>query len=199
VKLHLTRKSASFFAVALLAVATAGPALAQPSDDDSPALVKTIVALTIANTQSLNFGTLVVNGTLTADANVTVGANLDSAGTISSDSGEVVPLSGHTESVFSVSGDAGEVVQVNFPASTTLHKGAGGTAATDMTVAFTSADISVYDDTTPTELFGTPAANQFIMPADGDATLEVGGVLTVKDEDDFGDFAGTFNIEVVYV
>jgi len=200
-KLQLTRKSASFFAVAVLTLATAGPALAQADDDDSDANVKTVVALTITNTQALDFGTLVVNSTLTGDTTVTIDPLIDAGGSITSSAPtEVFPLSGHSEARFTVTGDPGEKVQVNITGSpVTLLRGAGAVAADQMNLTIAIGNVDVYDTTT--ELLGVGAgvgANQFLMSA-GDATLEVGGVLTVRDDNNFGDFTGTFNIEVTYV
>jgi len=197
VKIQLTRKSASFFAVAVLTLASAGPALADTSDTDSSNVdAKLLTALTITNTQGLNFGTLYVKFPLAADVTVALDENLNSAAIItSSDPVNVFPSSGELEAIFTVTGEAGETVVVTPPASPIdLVDGTNH-------VFVTLPTISVHNDSA-TELIGTPAAGQFIVPGDGGAKLEVGGTLTVKGTGTLtvaGTYAGSFDVTVDYL
>jgi len=199
-RINLSQRSKCVVALALAALLSPVAARAAGESDtaSSPAKAKLIQPLTITlgSSSGLDFGTLIKN-TLTAPVTLVLDPRLSQSASItSSNLAGVTPLSGHHDAHLNVTGEPDEVIQVALPSSITLKKGAGGTAATEMTVNSFQAD--VFDAAGGANLIND-TSKQFTMPTDGSAILEVGGTLTVDPTDSFGDYTGTFNVTVSYV
>jgi Domain of unknown function (DUF4402) len=149
----------------------------------------------IISNLGLDFGTL-AKGVLSGPVTVTIDPLVGQYPAItSSDPSAVKPLRGHTDATFTVHAEPGEVVQVSSPSSITLRKGSGGSEDTEMTIS--NLLIDIWDGSYPdTDLF---ANGSFTMPAEGYALLEVGGTLTVQQDDQPGQYDGTFNVTVSYL
>jgi hypothetical protein len=199
-RIHLSQRSKYALALALAALLSpvAGRAAGESDTASSPAKAKLIQPLTItlrAN-HRLDFGVLIKN-TLAAPVTLVLDPRASqSASLTSSNPAGVTPLSGSHDAGFIVTGEPDEVIQFALPASIVLKKGAGGTAATEMTINSFTADVfnAAGDPTLQSD-----TTKQFTMPTDGSVFLEVGGTLTVDPADEFGDYSGTFNVTVSYV
>ncbi len=153
------------------------------------------IGITFTGT-ALNFGDMIKNA-LTGEVTVTLDPQAGTPSTIvSSNPSEVTLFGGHSDSIFSVTGEPNRVIQVSVTPSIIISKEGGGSAATEMVVdtfnvdAYDNAgDLSFHDD----------ALNQFTMPADGSAGLEVGGVLHINDDDELGQYTGNFDVTVSYL
>jgi hypothetical protein len=199
-RINLSQRSK--YAVALALAALLSPVAARAAGESdtasSPAKARLIQPLSITHSSSsaLDFGILIKN-TLTAPVTLVLDPRLSQSASItSSNVAGVTPLSGEHDAHFNVTGEPDEVIQVALPSSITLKKGAGGTAATEMTVNRFQAD--VFNAAGSANLIND-TSKQFTMPSDGSAILEVGGTLTVDPTDSFGDYTGSFNVTVSYV
>jgi spore coat protein U-like protein len=194
---HFRRLAVALALAALLAPAAAHAAL----DSDSATITASaslIRTLTIEPLNNLNFGTL-IKGSLPLLLPVAV--VLDPLNDLppsltSSNPGAVMSAGGFTDGTFHILGEPGALVQASYPASIVIKKGAGGSAATEMTID--NFNVDVYQTGGGANVFGD-ATKQFTMPASGDARLEVGGRLTVEDTDEYGTYAGTFTVTVTYL
>ena len=197
---NLSQRSKYVLALSLAALLSPVAVRAAGESDTASSQAKASLiqplSITRTSSSSLDFGILIKN-TLTAPVTLVLDPRLSQSSSItSSNPAGVTPLSGDHDAQFNVTGEPGEVIQVALPSSITLKRGAGGTAATEMTVNRFQADVfnaagssNLINDTT----------RQFTMPTDGSAFLEVGGTLTVDPTDSFGDYTGTFNVTVSYV
>jgi hypothetical protein len=199
-RIHLSQRSNYVVALALAALLSPVAARAAGESDSasSPVKAKLIqpLSITLNSSNGLNFGTLIKNAmtapvTLVLDPRVSLSSSITS-----SNPAAVTPLSRNHDAQFIVTGEPNEVIQVTLPASIILKKGAGGTAATEMTVNRFQADVFNASGSANLE---NDTSKQFTMPADGSAFLELGGTLTVDPADEFGDYAGTVNVTVSYV
>ena len=202
--MNIHRPQRSKYALALVLAALLSPVAARAAGEDdtasSQARARLIQPLRIdlAPGSALDFGVLIKNNlilpvTLVLDPRVSQLPSITS-----SNPAGVTPLSGSSidDADFNVTGEPGEVIHVALPASILIKKGAGGTAATEMTVNGFQAD--VFDNIGGVNLQNDASA-QFTMPADGSANLEVGASLTVDAADEFGEYVGTFNVTVSYI
>lgn len=191
-------KYALVLSLAVFLSPAAGWAAGESSTAAGSAKAKLIQPLAISPNSdgAVNFGTLIKNS-LAAPVKVTVDPRVSLTPSItSSNPAGVTPLSGHADANFQVTGEPGNVIQVTLPASILIKKGAGGTAGTEMTV--NDFNVDVWDTTGGPDLHDD-TSEQFAMPADGSATLEIGATLTVEPTDEFGDYVGSFNVTVSYV
>lgn len=183
-------------AVTLLAPAAAHAALDSDSASTT-ANASLIRPLTIDSINHLSFGTLIKGSIVLLPVTVVLDPQNDQVPSLtSSNPGAVMSAGGFIDGVFSVLGEPGALVQTSYPASIVIKKGAGGSAATEMTIDALNVDVAqsgggpnIFND----------ATKQFTMPASGAAQLEVGGRLTVEDNDEYGTYAGTFTVTVAYL
>lgn len=188
-----TRSLCSISVLALAVLLSSGAARA--ADAGSSASARLIQPVTIVNGLPLNFGTL-VKGTLSGPVTVTVDPLVGSLPSItSSNPSAVKPLRGHTDATFEVTGEPGEVIVVSYPSSILLQKAGGGSSAREMTIGGVLVDVWDPSDSV-TDLF---AGSSFTMPAGALAYLEIGGTLTVEDEDERGQYTGSFLVTVNYL
>lgn len=158
---------------ATVAAFTSTSAFAQALDDNqaegsATAEVVAPITLTHVSGAELSFGTF------TAGAGGTVVVTQAGAG---SATGDVVLLTGSTESAdeFTVAGDA------NRSFSITVND-----------------DVITHTNGTDTMAFTTDAATSGTLDASGADSFTVGGTLTVGANQEPGDYAGTYLVEVAY-
>lgn len=186
---------AALLTFVLLAPATAQAAL--NTDSDTTAAKATLIRpLTMTMMSSLDFGPL-IKGSLAAPVTVVLGPNGANWPSItSSNPGAVLPFGNVFDGAFNVLGEPNRLVQVSHPASILIKKGAGGSTATEMTI--NNFDVDVFQTGGGPELYNN-ATKQFSLPATGDVRLEVGGTLTVEDNDEHGAYSGTLTLTVTYL
>jgi hypothetical protein len=194
-KLHHSLTLVALLALVLLVPAAARAAL--NTDSATIAAKATLIRpLTIDPLSPIEFGTL-IKGSLTGPVTVAMDPRLSQGPTvISSNPSAVMVLGGYGDGGFDVNGEPGSLVQVSHPASIVLKKGAGGSAATEMTLNNFNIDVNVLNS--PTNLYND-ATKQFTMPSTGVARLEAGGTLTVEDNDEYGAYSGSFTVTVTYL
>lgn len=146
----------------------------------------------------LRFGTLIKN-TLSGPVTITLDpqASLPPLVT-SSNPAEVFPLPGEGEADanFTVTGEPNRLVQVSVDAAVTIQKGAGGSPQTEMTVD--GFNVDVYNNVGDPDIHND-GTDQFTLPADGGANLELGGILHVENDDQFGAYTGSVTVTVSYI
>lgn len=188
------------FALALVLAALLAPAGARAALNTDSATIEArarlIRPLTIDPHSLLDFGTL-IKGSLTGPVAVVLDPQVGAFPSLtSSNPGAVLPIGSFIDGQFIVRGEPGWLVQASYPAAIVIKKGAGGGAATEMTID--ALNVDVFQDGGGPNLFND-ATKQFNVPAIGIAHLEVGGRLTVEDNDEYGAYSGTFTVTVSYL
>lgn|GEM_PF-5809552 len=193
---HQISRLAATFALGAILLPAASWAAGASSSAANVAKARLIRPLSIVTKEPLNFGTLIKND-MSGDVSIVLATNAGSAPTItSSDPAGVFPLpgSGADDAGYDVSGEPGALIQVAVPTSFLIKKGAGGTSTTEMKVD--ALDVTVFKGIGGASILNNGRFNMF---PDGSAFLEVGGTLTVKPENDLGDYVGSFTVTVSYV
>lgn len=191
-----TRSLRSISVLALSVVLSSGAARAVESGSQASALARLIQPVAITTIQNIYFGTL-VKGSLSGPVTVTVNPQVGNLPTISSsDSSQVQALGGQTDAGFLIAGEADRVVGVQYPSVIVMDK-VGGSGSDAQKMSITNILVDVWDSQDPSlDLFN---GSSFILPADGNVLLEVGGTLTVNNDDEVGEYQGTFDITVKYL
>lgn len=190
------RSLRSISVLALSVVLSSGAAWAVESDGVGSAFARLIQPVSITQIQDLYFGTL-VKGSLSGPVTVTLNPLAGNVSSISSSNpSQVQALGGHVDAGFIVAGEANRVVGVQYPSAIVLDK-LGGNGSEAQRMSITALEIDVWDpQDLSADLFN---GSSFTLPADGNATLEVGGTLTINSDDEVGEYSGTFEITVKYL
>jgi len=195
-KFHHRFTLAVVLVLAVLLAPAAGHAALNTDSATIAAKAQLIRPLTIDPINLLDFGIL-VKGSLAGPVDVVLDPQGGAFPTIaSSNPGAVLPLGGFVDGAFHVLGEPNWLVQASYPSSIVIKKGAGGSAATEMTIH--NFNVDVFQTGGGPNLFND-ATHQFNLPGNGDARLEIGGTLTVEDNDEYGTYSGSLTVTVTYL
>jgi len=160
-------------AIAVVTLSFAGTVQAQTATATSNAAAVIIAPLSITNTASLHFGTIMRSAALGTVSVATDGTRSSTGGVTLS---ALAPL--HSVATFDLEGESGNDVIITLPASTTITNG----TQTMLVDNF----VSDPDDTNPVTLGGTPTV------------LSVGATLNVAANQASGTYTGTFDVSINY-
>ncbi len=187
--------------LALAAFAATQPALADgdTASATGDARARLIAPLALTNQNVLDFGKLIKNfssGMETVTLEPQFHVDGDGRGVIiPSDPARLMPFGGHTDADFLLTGEAGETIDVSAPASVELSKDGVGAPTDQQKLTLRDFRFRVNKSTTPETV---PNPGSFILEADGETDVDVGGTLEVAGDDETGSYSGSYTVTVSY-
>ncbi|KPP90640.1 DUF4402 domain-containing protein [Erythrobacter sp. HL-111] len=154
-------------------------AFAQDDTATATATAEVLDALTLDNTNGLDFGTMVVDG----GGTVTLGAD----GVLDCSAGDIVCSGTSAVAAFDVTGTANKAVTINLPTDSIdlNHPDFSGSSVGEHTIeldAFTS----------------SASGNEITLDGSGEGDFTVGGTITFDGSEVAGIYSGSFDVSVEY-